>query len=220
MATHSSVLAWRIRGTGELGRLPSVGWHRVGHNWSDLAAAAAVLLKLKKKNPLLKTLRGHLDLFWTSPGEEIRTPEQAPLPSSWAPCFLRIWPQPGVKRGLDSPQKEKVLPSAFVSTNCQLCLVPLSLCFSFPGCLVGLVLCWIEEKACLLIPPLSSQLSSHRTRKKFWICGWEQRLRSTCHHHDPDENYWHCPCCCRCNISLESQKGSWALPCGAETHSQ
>ena len=41
MVTHSSVLAWRIPGTGEPGRLPSMGSHRVGHNWSDLAAAAA-----------------------------------------------------------------------------------------------------------------------------------------------------------------------------------
>ena len=41
MATHSSVLAWRIPGTGESGGLPSMGSHRVGHNWSDLAAAAA-----------------------------------------------------------------------------------------------------------------------------------------------------------------------------------
>ena len=41
MATHSRVLAWRIPGTGEPGRLPSMGSHRVGHDWSDLAAAAA-----------------------------------------------------------------------------------------------------------------------------------------------------------------------------------
>ena len=40
-ATHSSVFAWRIPGMGEPGRLPSVGSHRVGHDWSDLAAAAA-----------------------------------------------------------------------------------------------------------------------------------------------------------------------------------
>ena len=32
MATHSSVLAWRIPGTGEPGGLPSVGSHRVGHD--------------------------------------------------------------------------------------------------------------------------------------------------------------------------------------------
>ena len=41
MATHSSVLAWRIPGTGEPGGLPSMWSHRVGHDWSDLAAAAA-----------------------------------------------------------------------------------------------------------------------------------------------------------------------------------
>ena len=40
MATHSSVLAWRIPGTGEPSGLPSMGSHRVGHDWSDLAAAA------------------------------------------------------------------------------------------------------------------------------------------------------------------------------------
>ena len=41
MATHSSVLAWRIPGTAEPGGLPSMGSHRVGHDWSDLAAGAA-----------------------------------------------------------------------------------------------------------------------------------------------------------------------------------
>ena len=41
MATHSSVLAWRIPGMVGPGGLPSMGSHRVGHDWSDLAAAAA-----------------------------------------------------------------------------------------------------------------------------------------------------------------------------------
>ena len=41
MATHPSVFAWRIPGTGERGGLPSMGSHRVGHDSSDLAAAAA-----------------------------------------------------------------------------------------------------------------------------------------------------------------------------------
>ena len=45
MATHSSVLAWRIPGTGKPGGLPSMGSHRVGHDWSDLAAAAVVRRK-------------------------------------------------------------------------------------------------------------------------------------------------------------------------------
>ena len=41
MATHSSVLAWRIPGTSEPGGLPSMGSHSVEHDWSNLAAAAA-----------------------------------------------------------------------------------------------------------------------------------------------------------------------------------
>ena len=45
MATHSSVFAWRIAGTGEPGGLPSMGSHRVGHNCSDLAAVAAYTYK-------------------------------------------------------------------------------------------------------------------------------------------------------------------------------
>ena len=40
MATHSSILAWRIPGTEEPSGLPSMGSHRVGHDRSDLAAAA------------------------------------------------------------------------------------------------------------------------------------------------------------------------------------
>ena len=44
MATYSSVLAWRIPGTVKPGELPSVGLYRVGHDWSNLAAAAYYLL--------------------------------------------------------------------------------------------------------------------------------------------------------------------------------
>ena len=43
MATHSSVLAWRIPWSEKPGGLQSMGSHRVGHDWSDLAAAAAVV---------------------------------------------------------------------------------------------------------------------------------------------------------------------------------
>ena len=49
MATHSSVLAWRIPGMGEPGGLPSMGSHRVGHDWSGLAAAAKTDGSIKKK---------------------------------------------------------------------------------------------------------------------------------------------------------------------------
>ena len=56
MATHSSVLAWRIPGMGEPGGLLSMGSHRVGHNWCDLAAAAAVPHLLKMNDLILQGL--------------------------------------------------------------------------------------------------------------------------------------------------------------------
>ena len=52
MATHSSILAWRIPGTGEPGGLPSMGSHRVRHNRSDLAAAAAAILSYLDKGEM------------------------------------------------------------------------------------------------------------------------------------------------------------------------
>ena len=55
MATHSSVLAWRIPGTGESRGLPSMGSHSVGHHWSNLAVAAADSI-LKSRNMTLPTM--------------------------------------------------------------------------------------------------------------------------------------------------------------------
>ena len=43
---EGNVLAWRIPGTGEPGELPSMGLHRVGHDWSDLAAALGLSVRL------------------------------------------------------------------------------------------------------------------------------------------------------------------------------
>ena len=48
MATHSSTFAWKIPCMEELGGLLSMGSHRVGHDWSDLAAAAAAMRKIVK----------------------------------------------------------------------------------------------------------------------------------------------------------------------------
>ena len=61
MTTHSIVLAWRIPGTGEPGGLLSMGSHRVGHDWSDLAAAAATLTVhgVTKSQTWLKWLSRH-----------------------------------------------------------------------------------------------------------------------------------------------------------------
>ena len=57
MATHSSILAWRIPGMAEPGGLPSMGSHRVGHDWSDLAATEQSLYAL---HSLKYVLFGHL----------------------------------------------------------------------------------------------------------------------------------------------------------------
>ena len=50
MATHSSVFAWRIPGMGEPGGLPSMGSHRVGHDWSDLAASLYFIFRKGMSN--------------------------------------------------------------------------------------------------------------------------------------------------------------------------
>ena len=62
MATHSSVLAWRIPGMGEPGGLPSLGSHRVGHNWSNLAVAGAPCIYCLF-GLILSLSRTHLRLF-------------------------------------------------------------------------------------------------------------------------------------------------------------
>ena len=54
MATHSSVLAWRISGTGEPAGLPSLGSHRVRHDWSNLAAAVAAAESLEMVTAAIK----------------------------------------------------------------------------------------------------------------------------------------------------------------------
>ena len=82
MATHSSILAWRIPGIGEPSGLPSMGSHRVGHDWSDLAAALIFGLpwgslvenvpatvetqvqSLGREDPLEKEMATHFFIFW------------------------------------------------------------------------------------------------------------------------------------------------------------
>ena len=68
MASHSSVLAWRIPGTMEPGRLLSMGSHRVGHDWCALAAVAAAadlceLIDYRKNSPFLPFVHFSLTHF-------------------------------------------------------------------------------------------------------------------------------------------------------------
>ena len=78
MATHSSVLAWRIPGMGEPNGLLSMGSHRVGHDWRDLAAAAAAaamwetqIWSLGWEDPLEKEMATHYSILaWRIPWTE------------------------------------------------------------------------------------------------------------------------------------------------------
>ena len=69
MATHSSVLAWRIPGTGEPYGLPSMGLHRVGHDWSDLAAVAECFQIILLKHQLGSRMASSetWEIFWSLP---------------------------------------------------------------------------------------------------------------------------------------------------------
>ena len=81
MATHTNVLAWRIPGMGNPGGLPSIESHRVGHDWRDLAAAAAVhihkgiLFSHKKEgdSEICSNMDGSGDYHtkWRNPGRHI-----------------------------------------------------------------------------------------------------------------------------------------------------
>ena len=64
MATHSSVLAWRIPGTMEPDGLPSMGLHRVGHDWSDLAAAACMHVESLQRR--WEAVTWGISVFWVN----------------------------------------------------------------------------------------------------------------------------------------------------------
>ena len=101
MATNSSVLAWRIPGTEEPGRLQSMGSNRVGYNWSDLAAAAAaaqeilyfwtVVLEKTLKSPLdckkIQPVHSEGDQPWDFFG---RNDTKAETPVLW-PSHVKSW---------------------------------------------------------------------------------------------------------------------------------
>ena len=75
MTTYSSVLVWRIPEKGEPGGLPSMGSHRVGHDWSDLAKATTLV------SPLFQFL---------FPFRLLQNTEQSPLCDTIGPCWLSI----------------------------------------------------------------------------------------------------------------------------------
>ena len=129
MATHSSVLTWRIPGMGEPGGLPSLGSHRVRHDWSDLAAA----VMLTPQNEA---------------GEEIPSethPPTLPAPSPLTYCDSQACLQPNITAVCEllpraSPNFILILSSTvfLFSHSCRLLLSFLSLDYNFRGASRGL----------------------------------------------------------------------------------
>ena len=94
MATHSSVLAGRIPGMGEPGGLPSMGSHRVGYDWSDLAAAAAAAKSFSSvqfsRSVMSNSLRPHEQ-------QHARLPCPSPIPWAYSnSCPLSRWCHPTI----------------------------------------------------------------------------------------------------------------------------
>ena len=92
MATHSSILTWRILGTEEPSGLTSMGSHRVGHDWSDLAAAAVHLVKESEVAQLCPTLCNPMDC--NLPGSPVHGIFQARVLEWVAISFSRRSSQP------------------------------------------------------------------------------------------------------------------------------
>ena len=101
MATHSSVLAWRIPGMGEPGWLLSTGSHRVGHNWSDLAAAATAkqerwVWSLAQEDALQKRMVTHSSILawripWTEESGRLQSMgSQEPDMTQWLSLFCKL----------------------------------------------------------------------------------------------------------------------------------
>ena len=133
MATHSSILAWRKPGTVEPGGLLSMGSHRVGHDWSDLAAAAAAVYlggdprKLQKAEGMWEGKEGDQSkasgddwdwvLLWASEDHEEHTSD-GPTSGSLSrffmfhlPFVLREWLADDLCRRLACPVVSSLLQS-------------------------------------------------------------------------------------------------------------
>ena len=92
MAIHSNILAWRIPGTGEPGGLPCMGSHRVRHDWSDSAVAAAY----NSMNIFQMTHVGCCYCCWVTSvvSDSVR-------PHRWQPTRMPCpWDSPGKKTGV------------------------------------------------------------------------------------------------------------------------
>ena len=173
MATHSSVLAWRIPGTAEPGGLPSMGSHRVGHDWSDIAAAAAAAAApLSLRASLVAQMVKHLPALWKiqvwSLGQE------DPLEKEMAPhSSILAWRIPWTEEpgGLQSMELQRVGHNWVTS---------LSLSFSFITTIIPLTL--VSSNCFDCSPILRARehlyLSSH-SLWTWYLCWWAEWTNAT-----------------------------------------
>ena len=134
MTTHSSVLAWRVPGTGEPRGLPSMGSHRVGHDWSDLAAAAAAAVPIK----LTTTTEGGAGEIKVQKNLQNKSEHKINKCFSWVTA-LRVLSLPGIH----SPPHLPRMPSNTVLIS---------------GPIMGAVQILIWSNSYVFLPPMSTAL--------------------------------------------------------------
>ena len=156
MATHSSVLAWRIPGTEEPGGLPSLGSHRVRHDWSDLTAAAAAgiyCLNICHSENVYKKKR--ISQRERCVGRSLREPQ------AWVHC-----------------------PSTLMGDNVQCCQLKLpswdaqSFYWTFIAFRHDWLIHWLHSWPQCSRSPLRPQCSNHVVGESFWHS--QPHLESSC----------------------------------------
>ena len=116
MATLSSVLAWRIPGMGEPGGLLSMGSHRVGHDWSDLAAAAAAWRGLPGSS-VVKNLPANVGDSSSIP-ESRRSPEEGNSNPLQYSCLGNSMDRRAYRAGVYSVAKKISRKKNWARTHC------------------------------------------------------------------------------------------------------
>ena len=146
MATHSSVLAWRIPGTGQPGGLPSMGSHRVGHDRSDSSSSS---------NPVLACTGSLVGLMVTSKGLIVNTQLLGlllPMPLSPQQATCRFTPLQETCKHSQADLTQSLVGSVLlfpVSWYRQALFVPsMNLCF--PQSIIKS--CWPSKPDSLGIP--------------------------------------------------------------------
>ena len=107
---HFKVLAWRIPETGEPGELPSTGSHRVGHDWSDLAAAAPPNAYKKQRHDFAN--KGQSSQSYGFSSSHVRMWEweykESWVPKNW--CFWTLVMEKTLESPLDFKETQPVNP--------------------------------------------------------------------------------------------------------------